>query len=374
MMEENKRSKNINRVGVIGLLINGVLVASKLTIGFISGSIALTSDGFNNLSDFLNTIVTFIALKFSLKPADDDHPYGHERFEIIAGFSVAMIMLYLAIETIRGGITALFSTQSTQYGILFLQVNIFAGILKFILMTIYRKYAKIMESKLLVTNAWDSFFDTLISLSLILVYFLQPHLNFNVDAVIGILIGIMLIYTSIVLLKEFISGLLGQKPDPEEISGILEILDSNPYIAGYHDLSIHTYGKFHKYALVHIEVDQKMTLLRAHHITDSIEEEVLLKTGTVLDVHLDPLDLESNEIKEIIVLLKNTLRNIHPKIDFHDVRIEGKLLSFDLFNPSDSKIENDSILEDVTKILPEYDFQIEFEHINLIKDYQKKLR
>lgn len=374
MVEENKRSKNINRVGVIGLLINGVLVASKLTIGFISGSIALTSDGFNNLSDFLNTIVTFIALKFSLKPADDDHPYGHERFEIIAGFSVAMIMLYLAIETIRGGITALFSTQSTQYGILFLQVNIFAGILKFILMMVYRKYAKIMESKLLVTNAWDSFFDTLISLSLILVYFLQPHLNFNVDAVIGILIGIMLIYTSIVLLKEFISGLLGQKPDPEEISGILEILDSNPYIAGYHDLSIHTYGKFHKYALVHIEVDQKMTLLRAHHITDSIEEEVLLKTGTVLDVHLDPLDLESNEIKEIIVLLKNTLRNIHPKIDFHDVRIEGKLLSFDLFNPSDSKIENDSILEDVTKILPEYDFQIEFEHINLIKDYQKKLR
>ena len=373
-MEENKRSKNINRVGVIGLLINGVLVASKLTIGFISGSIALTSDGFNNLSDFLNTIVTFIALKFSLKPADDDHPYGHERFEIIAGFSVAMIMLYLAIETIRGGITALFSTQSTQYGILFLQVNIFAGILKFILMMVYRKYAKIMESKLLVTNAWDSFFDTLISLSLILVYFLQPHLNFNVDAVIGILIGMMLIYTSIVLLKEFISGLLGQKPDPEEISGILEILDSNPYIAGYHDLSIHTYGKFHKYALVHIEVDQKMTLLRAPHITDSIEEEVLLKTGTVLDVHLDPLDLESNEIKEIIVLLKNTLRNIHPKIDFHDVRIEGKLLSFDLFNPSDSKIENDSILEDVTKILPEYDFQIEFEHINLIKDYQKKLR
>ena len=374
MMEENKRSKNINRVGVIGLLINGVLVASKLTIGFVSGSIALTSDGFNNLSDFLNTIVTFIALKFSLKPADDDHPYGHERFEIIAGFSVAMIMLYLAIETIRGGITALFSTQSTQYGILFLQVNIFAGILKFILMMIYRKYAKIMESKLLVTNAWDSFFDTLISLSLILVYFLQPHLNFNVDAVIGILIGMMLIYTSIVLLKEFISGLLGQKPDPEEISGILEILDSNPYIAGYHDLSIHTYGKFHKYALVHIEVDQKMTLLRAPHITDSIEEEVLLKTGTVLDVHLDPLDVESNEIKEIIVLLKNTLRNIHPKIDFHDVRIEGKLLSFDLFNPSDSKIENDSILEDVTKILPEYDFQIEFEHINLIKDYQKKLR
>ena len=74
------------------------------------------------------------------------------------------------------------------------------------------------------------------------------------------------------------------------------------------------------------------------------------------------------------MLLKNTLRNIHPKIDFHDVRIEGKLLSFDLFNPSDSKIENDSILEDVTKILPEYDFQIEFEHINLIKDYQKKLR
>ena len=369
-MSDSNSSQTVNKIGIMGVLINGILVAIKLGVGFVTSSIAITSDGFNNLSDFLNVLITFIALKFSMKPADDDHPFGHERFEIIAGFSVAMIIFYLGIETIRTSIGALLTGEITTHSSLFLQVSIVSLVLKAILMMVYRKYAKLMKSPLLMTNAWDSFFDMLISISLIAVFFLQPYFTYNLDAIMGILIGLLLFYTSIILLREFISGLLGKKADPQEINSILKILDDNQDIAGYHDLSIHSYGKFHNYALVHVEVDETMALLDAHAIIDSIEAKILSETGIKLDVHLDPLDLRSPEIKKVIYVLKYTLGSLHPMIDFHDVHILDTVLNFDIFNPTESKITDERILEVISKQFPEYELNIAFEHINLINEFK----
>lgn len=361
----------INRIGIIGSLINGALFIIKITVGLLSGSIAMTSDAFNNLSDFLNSMITFIALKFSLKPADEDHPYGHERFEIIAGFTVSMILLILAIETIKSSVESFASQEVMRHGQLFFYVSLISIVLKFILMLINHKYYKETQSALLRVNVYDSFFDVLISLSFVVAYLIQDMTALNLDAILGMMIGVILIVTSIQLLREFISGLLGKQPSPEEIDGILAVLDENYDIEGYHDLQIHSYGKFHKYALVHVEVEQSMTLLQAHRIIDQIEEDVLKSTGIKLDVHLDPLDLSSPEIRDVVQTIKAALRSLHGMIDFHDVRIQGKLLSFDVVNPSESKMSDTDIIEALRIVLPSYQLDIQFDTIDLIKYHQK---
>lgn len=371
MTQENTKAI-INKVGIIGSIVNGFLFILKFSVGLITGSIAMTSDAFNNLSDFLNSMITFIALKFSLKPADADHPYGHERFEIIAGFTVSMVMLVLAIETIRSGLSS-FGKPISNHAPMFFYVSLLSMALKFLLMIVNHRYAKQTQSSLLRVNVYDSFFDILISLSLVFAYLFQAQTKLNLDALLGTLIGFVLIVTSIQLIREFISGLLGKQASSEEIDGILAILDANKNIVGYHDLQIHSYGKFHKYALVHVEVDQRMTLVRAHHIIDEIEEEVITTTGIKLDVHLDPLDLSSPEIKMIIPLIKTTLRSLDESIDFHDVRIEGRLLSFDIVNIKESNIANELIKIKLLEVLPEYELDIRFDTIDLIKFHQKEI-
>ena len=369
-MSEVKRTKTIDKIGLIGSLVNGILFLLKLIVGLITGSIAMTTDAFNNLSDFANIVITYIALKLSLKPADEDHPYGHERFEIIAGFTVSLIMILIAVESIRTGIASFFHGGESMINIQVVAISSFAILLKFILMLVYRYYSTKLESPLLKTNEYDSLFDVLISCSLIVAYFLQPYVSLNLDASMGVIIGIIIFMTAIGLLKDFISGLLGRKASDEEIEGILEILDNNTSIAGYHDLSIHSYGKFHKYALVHVEVDQHLSLIKAHKIIDKIEDDVLNKTGTSLDVHLDPLDLSSPEIKDVIAILKDLYRNLHPLIDFHDVRIDGTELRLEVFNPKETQISNEEIRIKTNKHLREYTVEIDFEYINLIQDYK----
>ncbi len=369
-MSEVKRTKTIDKIGFIGSLVNGILFLLKLIVGLITGSIAMTTDAFNNLSDFANIVITYIALKLSLKPADEDHPYGHERFEIIAGFTVSLIMILIAVESIRTGIASFFHGGESMINIQVVAISSFAILLKFILMLVYRYYSTKLESPLLKTNEYDSLFDVLISCSLIVAYFLQPYVSLNLDASMGVIIGIIIFMTAIGLLKDFISGLLGRKASDEEIEGILEILDNNTSIAGYHDLSIHSYGKFHKYALVHVEVDQHLSLIKAHKIIDKIEDDVLNKTGISLDVHLDPLDLSSPEIKDVIAILKDLYRNLHPLIDFHDVRIDGTELRLEVFNPKETQISNEEIRIKTNKHLREYTVEIDFEYINLIQDYK----
>ena len=365
-MKESNLNNQINRIGIAGSLINGLLFLIKFAAAWLSGSVAMITDSFNNLSDFLNVMITYVGLKLSQKPADDDHPYGHERFEIIAGFSVSLVMMVLAIESIRSAIVSLIKGGSSMEGSIILLVSVVSIILKGILMAVYLLYAKQMESDLLKTNALDSLFDMIISALLILAYFIQPYTNIDLDGLIGLGIGLVILYTAIILVKEFISGLLGQKPSDEEIQAILDILDENKEISGYHDLSIHTYGRFHKYALVHVEVDEEMALIKAHEIIDIIEDTVLEKTGIELDVHLDPLDMKSPEIKKIVTVLKYTLKSMHSMIHFHEVRLENGLLYFEVYNPNETEIEDEFIQKEIENVLLEYQIYIKFEHISLI--------
>lgn len=366
-MSLEEKNMKIKQVGLMGSLLNGLLFSFKLTVGILSGSAAMLSDAFNNLSDLLNTIITYIALRWSLKPADEDHPFGHERFEIIAGFSVSLIMMILSIESIRTGIEALIHHQSVRRPSFIFMVSVFSIVLKSILMIVYSIYSKKIDSKLLKANALDSLFDVLISFSIILGINIQPLIKVNIDGLLGIGIGIIIFFTAISLLKDFVSSLLGEVASDEEIGDILNILDENKEIAGYHDLTIHSYGKFHRYALVHIEVDQDMSLIQAHRIIDQIEDQVLHQTGINLDVHLDPMDLRSPEIKKAVNDIKAILRSLHLSIDFHDVRLDVDHLGFEVFNPPISGIQDELILEMLKSNFNDYQLVVKFEHVNLIR-------
>ncbi len=338
---ENKLNNNkmALKTGIVGLLVNMVLFLLKLGVGFWSGSVALVADAFNNLSDSISNIIALWGLNIASKPADREHPYGHERFESIAGFMMALIMLYLGFEVFMSAIQSGFNKEVTIMGPNVFLVIIISIILKFVLIVYYKKQSNFGHSDLLYLLIVDSRNDILISLSLFIGFLSQKMFSFNLDAILGLLISLSILYAAVKMIVQFISNLAGERPSESDINSIIEILDDSSKIFGYHDLMIHQYGKFNRYAIVHIEVDSNLSLTRAHNIANELETKVINETGIKLDIHLDPIDLDGIESKRIYKAVKQLIYDFDSKLKFHDLRLIDDVLNFDLVCKEDNQID-----------------------------------
>ena len=373
MKQSNNPGREGTVSGIVGIVSNLALFLMKLSVGFAMGSLSLISDAFNNMSDFLNSGLMYVGFAMSMKPADEDHPYGHERFELIAGFCVSLVMLFLGLETLKTAILSLIKNENPTLSSVYLLVIAVSILVKSCLAVFYYKRAKRLDSRLILANYYDSLNDVAISVLMLVGYFLAPYTSLNVDALLSVLIALIIIVTALKMIQQFISDLLGQRASKEDVMSITQILNQQDDIHGYHDLKIHNYGRFHKYALVHCEVDELMSLNQAHSIIDRIEDEVYHKTGIELDVHLDPLDLRSPIIKQLVYRIKTVLLGIHKELDFHDVRLNEKVLSFDVVNPQALNIKDEYILGILQGALDEYVLEVLFDATDLLIDYDLKI-
>ena len=327
------------KTGIVGLLVNMVLFLLKISFGLLSGSVALIADAFNNLSDSVSNLIALWGLNIASKPADRKHPYGHERFEAIAGFVMALLMLYLGFEVLMNSIRSGFNNHVILIGMNVFIVLIISIILKFVLIIYYKKHTVSSGSDLLYLLIVDSRNDILISISMFLGFLSQKFFSFNLDAILGVFISISIVYAAVKMIVQFVSNLAGERPSEADVLSIIEILDDSSLIFGYHDLMIHQYGKITKYAIVHIEIDKNMSLTRAHNIANDLETQVLIKTGIKLDIHLDPLDLDGIESKRIYKAVKQLIYDFDSKLKFHDLRLIDDVLSFDLVCKEDNQID-----------------------------------
>ena len=318
------------KAGAMGIITNLLLSAGKIGAGYLSHSQALIGDGINSLSDALSSFITVLGFYMSSKPADKEHPYGHQRSEYIAGFVMTLIMAYLGIEIVRSSFNRIVSPISLSISILTILVMIVSIIIKVIMVIYYRKKGNEIESEVLIAASQDSKNDVYMTSALLLAIIIQFATNLNIDGYIGVFIGIYIIYSSAQMIRDFIDELMGTRPKEELLEKIQEILDEEPEIIGYHDCMVHFYGKEYAFGTVHIELNQKMSLVEAHTIIDNIERKLYEMTSIEMVAHLDPLDIDGKELKEIYHFIKKFLKINYPETSFHDLRVIDNRLCFDL--------------------------------------------
>lgn len=303
-MKIQNRDAALKFSSIIGLIGNLILVITKLSIGFMSGSLALISDGFNNLLDFSNSIITLITSYIASKPADENHPFGHGRAEYIATQFVSFFIIYIGITIIIESIQKLLNPSHVQYDFWFYIVLILSVLIKLLMTIINSRLNKQYESPLLKAVIVDSKMDVYSSLLLLGALLIQPFVKFPIDTLSGVIIALILIYQGIQLLKNTFSELLGRQLSETMIHKINQIINQHPSILGYHNLKGHDYGPNHIHVSVDIELPDTTNLVDAHRIVDEIERHLSKELNIDVVCHIDPIssDQELNDEMYQIVL------------------------------------------------------------------------
>ena len=352
-----------------GIITNILLFASKLVVGFLSGSIAIISDAVNNLSDGISAAITLIGFKLSSKPADSDHPFGHARFEYISALIVAFIICIVGVFLGKSSIDKIISPAATSVSWLVIVILSVSVIVKFSQFIVYKKFGKTIDSDSINANAVDARNDTIVTLTTLIAMIIIWTTGVNIDAYVGLAVSIVIVVSGFKVLFDTINPLIGEKPDKDLVIKIKKKLSSYAGVLGFHELIIHSYGKGKNFVTVHIEVSADIDPLITHDLIDDIEEDFLKEFGLHLVVHSDPIQ---NKDKATIALRQKTqhlLRKLNNKLVVHDFRIaKGQNhtnIMFDLIVPYDVKLSKQEIISYLKKSLSKdgktYKFSIDID-------------
>ncbi|MGO3114735.1 cation diffusion facilitator family transporter [Enterococcus pseudoavium] len=346
----NKRTSVGILAGILGLLSNLVLFIAKFFIGSLSGSVSIMADAMNNLSDTASSIITLAGFKIAGKPADEDHPYGHERFEYISGFVISILVTYVGVRFLDSSFVKILKPSSVLLSPIVYIVLILSILMKFWQSFMYRRLGREIDSDTLNATAQDSINDVYTTIAVLISAVIEWFSGWRIDGYIGFLIALYIIYSGIKMILGFINDLMGVRPPDTEVQAIRQHLDNYPDIIGYHDLLIHSYGPNSIFASVHIEVNQDWSLPHAHEVIDAIEYDVKENLGVDLVCHLDPYPLDDPDFKRVAPELKKILKNIDPHLRFHDLRVDKtttpETIYFDLVVPAELKKVSNSELQD----------------------------
>jgi len=326
--------------GVVGIVANILLCLLKLFIGSISGSISVTADAMNNLSDASGSIVTLIGFKLAEKPADPDHPYGHARFEYLSGLLIAALIILIGFELAKSSFGKIIKPSPVTFSIPFLSVLLFSVMAKLWLSVFNKKLGKMINSSTLLATSADSRNDVIATLAVLIAALIEQFTGFKVDGYIGLFVAVFILYSGIMLAKETISPLLGENASPELKANIIEVVTANEKVLGYHDLMVHDYGPNQRFASLHVEMDVKEDPMLCHGIIDDLERECLKLHNVNLVIHYDPIVTGDERIDCLKAFIREVLDEIDERLTFHDFRmVDGNdytNLIFDVALPFDT--------------------------------------
>lgn len=315
--------------GKVGIACNLLLCVGKFIAGIVSGSLSISADAVNNLSDASSSIISLIGFKLSEKSADKEHPYGHGRYEYLAGFMVAALIIVIGAELLRDSIMKIISPTEVQFGILPIVVLSVSILTKLWMMIFYLSIAKRISSDALKTSAADSRNDVFSTAAVLAALVISHFTGFELDGIMGAVVAVVILISGIGLVREAINPLLGKAPSKETVEEIRRKILSYNGVIGTHDLMIHDYGPGRTFASVHVEVPAEMPLIECHDIIDEIERDFLAHGMNML-VHPDPVSAESS------LSLDEIVRAIDERISVHDIRTIGA--------PTPSKVIFDCVL------------------------------
>ena len=333
------RARVGKRSGILGILANVLLFAGKLVIGTVSGSVSITADAMNNLSDATSSIVTIVGFRLAERPADENHPYGHARFEYLSGLAVAAMIVVIGFELAKTSFDKILHPEPVMFSGALVAVLLLSIGVKLILAAVNGSLGRAIDSTALLATAADSRNDCIATGAVLLSAVFAHLTSINVDGYAGLAVALFILYSGANTAKETISPLLGEAADPELQRTIVAALRSNDKVLGYHDLMVHDYGPGQRFASVHVEMDMREDVLTCHTIIDDIERQVLDSHGIHLVIHYDPVVTDDEELNRMRSSVDKVLKSIDPRISIHDFRmVRGDThtnLIFDMILPYD---------------------------------------
>lgn len=316
-----KRSRYGFICGGVGVLLNALLFFAKLTVGTLSGSISITADAFNNLSDAGSSAVTLLGFLWSERKADKEHPFGHGRIEYISGFVISAVIVFVGAELLKTSVARIISPEKFVFN-KFVVIVLSLSIAVKLYMALYNtSCGKKINSPVLAAAAADSLSDCIatgaVLLSSVIIYFA----NIRIDGFVGAVVSILIIRTGIKSLSETASPLLGSAPDAEFVKKIEAVVRENPETIGIHDLVVHDYGPNKVFVSLHMEVDGSKNLFLLHDAVDLTEREISQQLGCEAVIHMDPIDLSNPVRQELYEKISAAAAEIAPELSIHDFRM-----------------------------------------------------
>ena len=335
--------------GSVGIAANVLLCAMKLLVGTISGSVSITADAMNNLSDASSSIVTLLGFKLSEKPADDHHPYGHARYEYLSGLGVAALILVIGFELLKTSIGKILNPTPTEFSLWVAGVLLGSIAVKLWMSRFNTLLGRKIQSTTLLATAADSRNDVVSTAAVLLAALVEAVSGWRIDGVMGLGVAVFILYSGITLGKDTISPLLGENASPELRQQIIDILKSDKKVLGYHDLMVHDYGPGQRFASVHVEMDYREDPLKCHTRIDNLERRCLQQHHVHLVIHYDPIVVGDLELDAMRVRVNGILHTMDERLSIHDFRMvksdEHTKLIFDMTVPGDLMAQKNAIKE-----------------------------
>lgn len=345
--------------GIVGIVINVILCISKILTGIIFGSIAILADGVNNLSDAGNSIVTLIGFKLASKPADKDHPFGHARYEYIAGLLVSFFIMMLGFNLLKDSVIKIVKPDEINFSIISVIILIFSILLKLFMYSFNKTIAKKINSVTVMATAKDSLNDVISTSGVLISVLIGGIWKIQIDAYAGLIVSGFVIYSGFGLINETLSPLLGEAPKEELVHLIETKIKTYPSVIGIHDLVVHNYGYNKCFATVHVEIPANQDILYSHDIMDNIETAFLKAHNIHLVIHMDPVETDNKAVTELKSTVTSKIKERFPDYSIHDFRVAfGEThnnIIFDVLVPSNCKLSDSDIQNDMDKIVKEAD-------------------
>lgn len=359
--------------GAVGIGLNILLFLGKWIAGFLSGSIAITADAFNNLSDAGSSIITLIGFRISGQRPDSEHPFGHGRMEYISGFLVSIAILIMGFELVKSSINKLIHPEPVESSPVIFVILAVSILVKIYMFSYNRAVGKKIGSAAMHATAMDSLSDA-VSTALVLGATLVSQLTgLLLDGWFGILVGLFILYTGATTIKETMDLLLGQPPKKEFIDEIREIVVSHKLVYGIHDLIVHDYGPGRVMISLHAEVDANGDIQAIHEQIDHIENELQEKLHCSATIHMDPIVTDDKEVLEMKQKVKRIVLETDDSFSMHDFRmVKGPTstnLIFDVSVPSGCKKTDNEILNKLKEKIRELPGSIYYPVIQIDHEY-----
>ena len=307
--------------GITGIVCNLLLFAGKLIVGTLAGSVSITADAMNNLSDAASSIVTLLGFKLAERPADEEHPYGHARYEYLAGLAVAALIIVIGVELGQTSIQKIFNPADVEFSLVTVGVLVGSIAVKLWLSKFNRKLGAMIHSAALEATAADSRNDVLATGAVLVAGLVEWFTPWRVDGWMGLAVAIFILYSGWNLARETISPLLGEGADSDIKELIVDYIGTQEKVLGYHDLMVHDYGPGQRFASLHVEMDKDEDALLCHEIIDDMERECMTSHGIHLVIHYDPVVVNDPELERMRQLVAAILKVKDDRLSIHDFRM-----------------------------------------------------
>lgn len=346
-----------NLAGITGIVCNVLLCAIKFFTGLFTGSISITADAVNNLSDASSGVITLLGFKLAGKPADPEHPYGHARMEYLAGLVVSFVILLIGVQLAGESIQKILHPAAATFGIVPAVMLVFSILVKLWMAGFYRNIGKKIDSTTLLAASADSRNDVISTGAVLLALLISAWTDLDLDGWMGMAVALFILYSGIGLIKDTLDPLLGRAPSEDLTQRVEEKILSYEGILGTHDLMVHDYGPGQCFASVHVEMSAEMNVMRSHDIIDTIERDFHEQDHIHLVIHYDPIETGSEAVGTMRQWVTERVHAVSPLLSIHDFRmVKGELhtnLIFDVAAPSSYESTDAEIKQQIQRSVQE---------------------